>query len=631
MKIRLYLQDWFYNAGIVGFLKLFENQDVLTISKEKNFVEFDSEILRNFHQYYFAYWKKKYNVAERMKERIEKSFFKIEFLLEQESKENQTKEELKKNLLDLKEEKKRIKESLKKQLDKIKKYDEELYQKMQEQYVKIDSFKTKEDISEMQTCKEVLETCFQQEEINNKLTSNIFKSILSNQFFGQPSFLNVTKSSMPYEEQQNLLYRDYVSNVVETGFLKDILDGNKYTTLQVINEYIDTALEKAILTSEMTKIYRNIKEKYIAKQKTLEEIKQYLKEKVLKYCCLCGSDKKLVSDFSEGHFIPLALSSENAQNFFWNQEVKFPICDMCKLVLFCIPLGVTPISKIVKTIKNGQLTVEEKEINSFVNFDTSVKELYQINQNFSDRSSLNPEKENPYLDMIMGIVEQNQQLSEWKLKNIFVVEFEAEYQGFSRIYYFHIPSYVATFFVNYANQSLKYIKDYRYRLQLIDFALKNKDLKYAIQDKLHYYISNHIDAGSEVFWSVKMRFYIQQLKKGEGIMQRDKIEDNQKKLHVLYNLGTNIHGELKVKNEENKLNGYTYRMLNSLKARNQEEFMDLVIRLHMLLGKDVSQIFIQAMQDEDLDFVSVGQSFLAGLISNRYESDKTKKEDVINE
>ena len=96
-------------------------------------------------------------------------------------------------------------------------------------------------------------------------------------------------------------------------------------------------------------------------------------------------------------------------------------------------------------------------------------------------------------------------------------------------------------------------------------------------------------------------------------------EINNKKLYVLYKLGIEIHEQLKKQNSESKLDGYTYKMLNSIKAGNKKEFMDTVIRLHIAIGKDISPIFIETIQDSGLDFESIGHSFLSGLISNKYE------------
>ena len=60
-------------------------------------------------------------------------------------------------------------------------------------------------------------------------------------------------------------------------------------------------------------------------------------------------------------------------------------------------------------------------------------------------------------------------------------------------------------------------------------------------------------------------------------------------------------------------------MLNSIKSGNKIEFIDIVIRILMSMGKDISPIFLEVMQDTDLDFESIGHSFVSGLISNKYE------------
>ena len=83
-----------------------------------------------------------------------------------------------------------------------------------------------------------------------------------------------------------------------------------------------------------------------------------------------------------------------------------------------------------------------------------------------------------------------------------------------------------------------------------------------------------------------------------------------------------MHEELKAKNESNKIDGYVYKMLNSIKAGNKKEFMDTIIRIHISMGKDVSPIFLEVMQDTDLDFESIGHSFISGLITNRYKNEE---------
>ena len=613
MKIKVYLNDWFYNAGIVGFLRILEdNEDEFAI-RRNNYIEFDTENLRNFHKYYFEYFFKKYNVAESVKNRTKSSFDylenNIEVIFDDKDKEKERKEKIKSN-------KKYIKEAIKKQSNKIKEFDKEIYNEIEEQCTWNDKATQKTEIIEI---KEKILNDLQKEKINKKLTMNKIRSILSNTYYGQMSFLQKTRAVMSYEEQQEIMYRDYVSNIVETGFINDIMQ-NKYN-IEQIKEYIENAKESNI-TQDIEKIYAKIEKDYINKSKTIEDIQTYLKDKVIKRCSMCENEIGLTTNYSEGNFVPLAISSDNARNFFWNQNVKMPICDVCKLILFCIPAGMTTITKTIK--ENGEY--REKQLLSFVNYDVGIDRLYKTNINFGNKSRYENKNENPYSELILDIVEQDKQVSMWQLENIFVVEIEAEYGAYSRIEYFNIKRYMSIFFTQYAEKTLSKIWDYRYRLQIVDYIMKNKDIKYIVNDRLREEIKKgEKKNGYNSFLATRVRMILNNLKK-EGKEVED-IKKNNDKLYVIYNLGVQIHSELKNKGEDNKLDGYTYKMLNSIKAGNKKEFMDIVIRLHMAMGKDVSPIFIETMQTTGLDFESIGHSFLAGLISNKYEK---KEEEKIN-
>lgn len=605
MKVKVYLNEWFLNAGIIGFLRILEhNNDNFAIKKD-NYIEFDTENLRNFHKYYFQYFFDRYNVTQSVIDRTKNSFEylenNIELVLEKKEDEKKRKEKIKSN-------KKYIKDTIKKQLDKIKKIDEQIYNEMKNAYDKIDKEETKEGIKKI---KETLLNNIQKENINKRLTLNLFKSILSNTYYGQPSFLNVIKTALAYEEQQEVMYIDYISNIVETGFIHDILE-EKYST-EEIKEYIENQEQEGRITKEIEKVYIKIKKDYIEKGKELGEIQKYLKEKVIKRCCMCENEFGITTNYSEGNFVPLAISSDNARNFFWNQNVKFPICDICKLILFCIPAGTTNITKTIK--ENGEY--KEKQLLSFVNYDTSVDTLLRTNNDFSNSSKYDNKTENPYTQLILNIIEQDEKISRWQLDNIFVVEFEAEYGAYSRIEYFNIKRYVAEFFTKYSKRTLSRITDYRYKLQIIDYILKNKDIKYVINERLRDELKKDNPNGDNSFLATETRMILNLLKKER--VKVEEVKKNNDKLYVLYNLGIQIHEELKKSGEENKLSGYTYKMLNSIKTGNKKEFMDIVIRIHMSMGKDISPIFLETMQDTDLDFESIGHSFLSGLISNKYE------------
>ena len=516
----------------------------------------------------------------------------------------------------IKSDKKNIKDTVKKQMDKIKKYDVITYDEMKNEYDKIDKATTKQEIEEI---KDVLIKNFEKDSVNKKLTLNLFKSILGNTYYGQKSYLNVIKTSLSYEEQQELMYRDYVSNIVETGFINDVIQ-DKYN-IEQIKQYIENA-KKGNISQDIEKIYLKIEKDYINKSKTVEDIQKYLKEKVIKRCSMCENEIGLTENYSEANFVPLAISSENAKNFFWDLNAKMPICDICNLILYCIPAGMTTITKTIK--ENGEY--RERPILSFVNLDTGVDMLYKTNINFSNKSRYENRKENPYSELILDIVEQDKQVSTWQLENIFVVEIDAEYLAYSRIEYFNIKRYMSIFFTQYAKKTLSKIWDYRYRLQIVDYIMKNKDIKYIINDRLRGELKKgEKKSGYNSFLATQIRVILNLLKKEEK--EEMNIKKNNDKLYVIYNLGIQIHEELKSKSEDNKLNGYTYKMLNSIKAGNKKEFMDIVIRLHMAMGKDISPIFLETMQSTGLDFESIGHSFLAGLISNKYEKKEEEKID----
>lgn len=610
MKTKIYTREWFYNAGIIGFLRILEHSQKDFVNIQENYIEFDTKDLKDFAQDYFQYFFDIYNVAKKITEKIEVSFNKIGNYLEQNDsagKEIQNK---------IKSEKKYIRATLKSQLDKIKKIDEEIYDTMQNQYERIEKANT---VEELENIKEIIKREIEKPNINERITMNLFKSILSKNYFGQPSFLNVVKTSLSYQEQQEVMYKDYISNIIEIDFLQEIINGTY--EIEEIKEHIKNQ-KSELLTKEMQQIYHNINKKYMEKGKPLTEMQNYIQEKVFSTCYMCENEHTITGNYSESNFAPLAISSDNMKNFFWNQNAEFPVCDICKLILFCIPAGITTTTKIIK--EQGQTKYKEKEILTFVNYDASIEDLKKNNNYFSARAKRDKSMENPYSDLIRNIVEQNKKISNWQLENVFIVEFETEYGAYSRMQYFNIKRYVGRFFVEYANATLVPIKNNSYKLQIIDHILKNKELKYIIHDRLREELEKDKPFGFYSYLASKIRVTLSLLKK-EGNDVEEEIKKNNAKLNVLYNIGIEIHQELKKKGEDNKINGYAYKMLNSIRAGNKKELMDTILRIHISMGKEVSPIFIEIMKDSNLDFEAIGHSFLAGLISERKEENKEVK------
>lgn len=156
------------------------------------------------------------------------------------------------------------------------------------------------------------------------------------------------------------MYKDYVSNIVELDYINDILK-NKYTIEEIEShiEDLNTSIYGKKITEDFEKVYKKI-QKIIIKTGSLEDVKEYIKSIVHDNCTICSSSSHFTSNYSEGMFLPLAVSSENMQNYFWNQNVKLPVCDICKIIYMCTPAGVCNTKKIIKNYDKGGYTYTEK-------------------------------------------------------------------------------------------------------------------------------------------------------------------------------------------------------------------------------------------------------------------------------
>ena len=612
MQTKIYLQDWFYNAGIVGLLRILKHNNDNFVQMRENYIEFDLSNLINFHKYYFKYFFDTYNVANTASKRIDQSFNMVKKNLENAEKEK------------VKNEKKHLKELIKKQMDKIKKFDDDSYTIILDNYNQIDSIKELEQIETLQKIVNNINEQIKLDKINKRLTMNLFKNILSQKYFGQPSFLNVVKTALSFEEQEEVMYKDYISNIIETNFLQEIIE-EKYN-IQDLQQMLEAKLQSELITKEVKQIYNNIMKKYIQKEEHIEDIIKYIQQNIFKSCSMCEHDNTLTNSYSESNFVPLAISSDNMKNFFWNQNAKFPVCDLCKLILFCIPAGITSITKTVKENEQGRTVYREKELLSFVNYDTDVITLYKTNNDFKNNSHRDKESENnPYAQLILDIVSQNEKISNWQLDNIFVVEFEAEYLAYSRMEYFNIKRYVAQFFRDYSNKTLNNISDYRFKLQIVDYMLKNKDIQKLINERLAEELKKENRFGYNCYLATKIKTYLKNLKKEDIKDVEDVIKKANGKLKVMYMLGNEIYEKLEKENSENKLDSYIYKMLNCIKGNRKSEFVDTAIRVIWSAGKDVPEILVK--NNEEVDWQELGHSFVSGLTRGKYVKNEEEKDD----
>ncbi|MCI9994374.1 type I-B CRISPR-associated protein Cas8b1/Cst1 [Clostridioides difficile] len=611
MKLRVYRGDWFFNMGIVGFLNIIKKADKQAeIFIMEDYIEFDSLFLENFHEYYFNYFMDEYDVSKRIKKNIDYS---INFI---KSKPDRIKDGIKK-----------IKDSVKQQNDKIKKFDEEKFNLIKEKLDSMSKIKSYDEFDSLEALVDETIDVFKIKSINDRLTANLYKYVVQDNYFGQVSFFNVAKAKLDLDGLKQVMFNDYLRQIICFGELEDLLEENDYDKLKnYLNDRLNSIAkdinEKKVSKSSVNtieKIMKEINKNFIKKNKSIEDIKEYMDS--LEVCEMCGLYKGILDEYSESNFAPLGVSTNNARNMFWNQEYVSSICDVCKLILFCTPAGAT------YTRKN-YLTNEENEFYLFVNMDASINELYERNNSLKAQKSESSDSkdENPFNQLIKSIVEENKLKSEWQLRNILFVEFKASIDAKKcKINYFNIPTYLAKIFVD-ENTKIQNIYDYKFKSSVLDLLLKNRDLKHLINNTLRNKVKNDMESnnksnisGIDCFRVVQLRALINSYKKGAYKMDNKNLENNYKKLRIIYYLGCDIHDYFVNKNSKNKIDGVIYKLLNSVKVGNKSDFMDTIIRIFMSAEKQIPDFVLDIEIEKDLDFESIGHAFISGLISGKYE------------
>lgn len=594
MKIKLYLNDWFINMGIIGFLRIIQNADKINqmIIKD-NYVEFDNNILKDFHKDFFLYFLKRYDIAKRECAKLDK------YLI------------IAKNKEKFKDAVKWSKENISYNKGKIKgKFINKIYEeKCNEIYTELGKIKDFNQYNDFKDLINSFEGLINNKEVNDKLSTNFIRSILSSDFFGQASFLQKTCAKKTAAEQANILYDDYIKPIFEEcEFYEQIEDSENINQINI--------LKQENLSKEFKKILKEIPKDI--KRGSIEDLKSYLNNN-MQHCSI-WNEYLATSDYSEGMFLPLAVSTSNSKNFMWNFNTSYPVCNLIKLILLCTPAGVTDMDE-------GYF--------GFVNMDTSVEDLFKCNENFRMMNS----KDNPYEDLIYDIVDKTSKKSIWTLENILFIEFSADYNSKKcKLNYFNISKPIAIYFKDYAKKDFEKVKDKQFKKDMVSLILNNKAIKtityknsnnekdISIADnintlidiKLRNDIRKNISFEYDALIGTIAYYKINLIRKGF-----DKVDS--KKIWSIFKSGQELNAYYVDKDSENKIQGIAYKLLNASKAGNKNDFMDSLLRIYMSANKEVPTLFLNIMHEKDLDFQTVAHAFISGFISK--EKTIVKKEE----
>ncbi len=529
MEEKIYLSDWLYNAGIVGFLKIFEfNESINAIVRGDNYISFDRKILEDFHEKYFSYVYLKANTIQSKAEKLS-------------------------NLLST----------------------EATTEKDIKEYTK--------SITASKTMK------------NDAIISELLAETKKSK--GYKEIANMLIEALPVHWEQN---KDLYSKYYLQGF---------YEGKSIFNANVKSNI------------------KWLFHRDFIKPLFSNNKQRKFHYCKICNERiAKKDTFFDEGAFKLTGASPNEFKNFYWNLIPNTHLCSLCELIYLCSFAGFSNLK-----------SIGEYKQYLFVNLDTTVDDLYKINNTLENLILSN--RDNPFKTIIRNILlDFQQRKSRWTLGNILFVEFDTNSEPY-KIQHFHVPSYIAKLFEGDNYKDFKQLDGFYYKerkedkeiinvlQKTVDCLLSGISLYGLLNKIMRDMVSGKHNRSNGLFNMVRIQKSLDIYKIGRNDMK----EKATKKLWSLYYEGQNIAKELRDRDAENKINSNAYKMLSSLRVRDSKSFYDTMLRLYMNLDKKPPATFLEIFtQDSVLDAEAFGYAFLTGLLGKEY-SEHTEKGGQNNE
>ncbi|TAH60530.1 MAG: type I-B CRISPR-associated protein Cas8b1/Cst1 [Gottschalkiaceae bacterium] len=111
-----------------------------------------------------------------------------------------------------------------------------------------------------------------------------------------------------------------------------------------------------------------------------------------------------------------------------------------------------------------------------------------------------------------------------------------------------------------------------------------------------------------------------------GKMELNQKDDFKKKVDLSRYFGLQLRKAYLAKDNENKIESLSYRLLNAVKTKNSARFADILINSYMYVEKEIPSIFIDTLKDKDL-LQSYGYGFLLGLQGSSMKKNNESKEE----
>lgn len=605
MKLKLHIDDYVTAIPGVAMVRLqdwavanlTEWRDIRIeerpIRLKADHVEVDSSVLDHLPRWYFLFLMDKYSVKRREQERLRSLLA---------SKYQSSRDKLS-----------RLKDSINNNFKKLAKYfpDSPKITAIQHLLDEIKSIKSDPPDEQMESIVEQYLDLLSDEQFEERLTLNVIRSFLFNNFFGQTSMLQRTLSGANLQEHMDRMQRDFVEPVKLDVAVRQWLDTWPEPTADSQKALVD------LLRNSDRNPYKRWGDE-IRKLKP-EEIHAYMNAKLR---CSFEEEWLATIHFEEMTFAPLGISGALV-NFNWDHtHHQMPISNWIRLLLFMAPAGLTSFTRYKQMPFTNFNKDEYETFYCFVYRDGRPEAIY------GDNNALDNMEHNESFDrLIPKLLERETYKAKQRMQpNIQILEFQSDINMKKTVLYdYHVPRHVLIYFSS-GKSNLQYMHR-PIREAFLKLILESIDPISVIWNYLRSVIQGKGQPYS-AYLAIRERWIIEHLKK-EGIREMDAAL--QKKAGYIYYIsqeGAKIRKGLDrradrqsestdyVSSGSKRAAGIAYRLLNAARSGDKQLFLDTTIRLYLSVGEEVPISLLNVLHEEKVDFATWSGAFITGLLGN---------------
>jgi CRISPR-associated protein Cst1 len=358
-------------------------------------------------------------------------------------------------------------------------------------------------------------------------------------------------------------------------------------------------------------------------------------------CFFCSNryPNRYLSEFTEGDFAPISVSTDKFLNLFYNgNSLHLQKCSICQLIILCAFAGFNK--------KPWQVSDVEGTDYIFINLPT-LEETFKINNSFQGllkNYQIGTITDNLYYKGVELVISTLAKKSRWLIDNILFIEINptpTKQSQKPKFTYFNIDRSCAEVFSNKEVQIDNLLQSlaFRYKInekeaylstEVIKRVLNKKPIKTITFKYLKDYLNKEQQRLSALWALISLEYLINQ--------QRKQLKGGSKmNLKSTYGILSSIRkaGEESFQAEIDQEKRYhiAQRFLSLIRGGRKEDFYNELLRLYIVYEKQVpNQVFSLLSEDDLLTFQEKALAFLTGFIgSSKQKPEYTSNQEVEDE